>query len=735
MAELFDYRNQVASAVDELSGGLLGIRLLDGEADGISAGDLCRFYETSTSNSSMDVNDASTQSMKERKLFRRICVTLSAQILSLLDVFIFPDSLDASLPASQLHGLALVRSTEARIGSSQGPLLTSLIRLSLLLLCHLEPCSVKMLQCSSRLRCFLHWIFELIREAESLEGYSAAFNKLTAPFDRLILAIVLQCHRTLGRCASLLKEIESTPFETYFDSKETQKKSYRRLLRVVVELRDILVTIFERRNEVLKSCLSQEAFEALRSCLEVALASQSENTAATGSQKEFLVRALLHSSWVTKFQDVDIRGRVSLPEQLQTRGTSNSQQTGVSAIEDLLNESDEIVRSFEKSLNVRFEKYLETQRKWAETGAVRELECEGDATLKRLSQKHPYDLGEFLKVLASRNVASDERWKGIDMKINELWKGGIHWKLPEHTDHLGRRIVLVRNRQFDDHSVASYDLQMGKEREKEEKEREERLRRKQELSELMRRNTEAFTSQNIDDEEDEEKETDTIASDSVRGRLDTVMTFDSEVDNERDIFDTMTSDPELDTAVESFEVDAIENIELVDSAAAEIDNDEDAWAKGFIWTDGESVVARFDSVLIVTLQYLIEGKLLLTTHGLYFHQTGEDTNVVTKESKSSEGNDRRWRLSRLTDVHGRRYMLRAQALELFFSDSHELFLNFLNGSKERDRFYAKLRNSCRVSFFLLFIQLVLITMVTDNSPWTIFKLFCYRYQCFFLQNR
>ena len=248
VAELFDYRNQVASAIDEVSGGLLGIRLSDGEADGISSGDLCQFYERSKSNSSIDVDDASTVSMRERQLFRRICVTLSAQILSLLDVFIFPDSLDASLPASQLHGLALVRSTEARIGSSQGPLLTSLIRLSLLLLCHLEPCSVKMLQCSSRLRCFLHWIFELIREAEALEGYSAAFNKLTAPFDRLILAIMLQCHRTLGRCASLLKEIESTPFETYFDTKETQKKSYRRLLRVTVELRDILVTIFGNYN-------------------------------------------------------------------------------------------------------------------------------------------------------------------------------------------------------------------------------------------------------------------------------------------------------------------------------------------------------------------------------------------------------------------------------------------------------------------------------------------------------
>ena len=42
-------------------------------------------------------------------------------------------------------------------------------------------------------------------------------------------------------------------------------------------------------------------------------------------------------------------------------------------------------------------------------------------------------------------------------------------------------------------------------------------------------------------------------------------------------------------------------------------------------------------------------------------------------------------------------MLRAQALELFFSDSHELFLNFLEGHKERNRFYAKLRNSCKVS--------------------------------------
>ena len=121
-----------------------------------------------------------------------------------------------------------------------------------------------------------------------------------------------------------------------------------------------------------------------------------------------------------------------------------------------------------------------------------------------------------------------------------------------------------------------------------------------------------------------------------------------------------------------------------------------------------SVVARFESVTIVTLQSLIEGSLLLTTHGLYFKRVGEEVSAMSREPTSnqdqsrnfgsSEGNDRRWRLSRLTEVLGRRYMLRAQALELFFSDSHELFLNFSGGTKERDRFHAKLRNSCKVSF-------------------------------------
>lgn len=697
VADLFDYRNQVASAIDDVSGGLHGIRLPEGRVGGIRTEELLEFFRKSQSNFALVADDASAESMRERGLFRRICVSLSSQILSLLDVFIFPDSLDASLPASQLHGLALVRSTETRIGSSQGPLLTSLVRLSLLLLCHLEPCSVKLLQCSSRLRCFLHWIFELIREAESLEGYSAAFNKLTAPFDRLILAIVLQCHRTLGRCASLLREIESTPFEVYFDSKETQKKAYRRLLRVSLELRDILSAIFERRNEVLKASLSEEAFDELRSCLEPTLSTTNDVVAAPSSQKEALVRNLLFSSWVTKFQDVDIRGRVSLPEQLQTQALRNTDQSGVSAIEDLHNESDEIVRSFEKSLNVCFEKYLEAQRKWAETGAVRDLECDGDSTMKRLSQRHAQDLSELAKVAAARSLAADERWKGIDRKTTELWREWKHWKLARYTDRIGRRILLVRNRQFNDHAVASYDLQMGMEREKEERDREERLRKKQQrVSDVMKRNVDAFKPQNIDvPDDDEEKDADDFEAGSEMMRADPVPVGLG--DGGR-----APSNTNLEIAAEAIGTDASEDMDF-EAPAHEDANDIDAWAKSFIWTDNESVVARFDSVMIVSLQYVIAGNLLLTTHGLYFHQTSEGKNVVTKDStkpsSAEDANDRRWRLSRLTEVHGRRYMLRSQALELFFSGSHELFLNFDDGSKERDRFYAKLRNSCRVSGF------------------------------------
>lgn len=137
--QLLDYRNQDASAIDGITGGMYGIRL-DNLVSGVNAFEALAGAKLHTSG------------RRRRDRYRYVSVVLASQMLTLLDAFIFPDNLDTSKAASQLHGLALVRSTEPRLGQSQGTLLASLVRLSLILLAYLEPSSVKFLQACSRLR-------------------------------------------------------------------------------------------------------------------------------------------------------------------------------------------------------------------------------------------------------------------------------------------------------------------------------------------------------------------------------------------------------------------------------------------------------------------------------------------------------------------------------------------------------------------------------------------------------
>lgn len=691
MPDMFDYRNNQSASVDPISGGLNGIKLPESGILSISATEILQFVrlvgkqEHGHAGSREFESSSTTQ---ENDLFRRMSVLLSTQILSLLDVFIFPDSLDAALPASQLHGLALVRSTENRIGRSQGALVSSTVRLSLVCITNLEPSSVKFLQSASRLRCFLHWFLELVREGEAMEGFTAAFNELTAANDRLILAVVLLCHRSLGRCGALLSEIESSSFDKYFETKDSQKKAYRRLLRVVIELRDIVLTCFKGRNGVLSTSLSSSAYEALRACFEVKPASENDvQQSKTQSSKESLARELLESAWVGKFQDVVIYDNFIVPEQLESSAGIDPNSRGFLCVKELTLESKSIIDDFEKGLNGSFEKYLEGQRLWADTGTVRDLEYEGDTTKKRLSGRHKFDVSNHLKYAASKASSAEVRWNSIDRKVSDLWKFGEHSKLPKYTDCLGRRIVLVKNRRFDDHHEANYELLMGREREQEARDREERQRKKKELEDLMKRNSEAIVPYNEEDDPVDHEEEYRDPSSDLQNEMD-----DSVVQSDLDTTDVETTETNDDEG-------------SIISDLPRTEHDVDAWAKGFIWSDSESVVARFDNVVVVTLQSLVEGKLLLTTHGLYFRQIGREINVLTRQPEedgdepqqlSNGPTDRRWRLSRLTEVHGRRYMLRAQALELFFSDSHELFLNFAGGSKDRDKFYAKMRNSCKV---------------------------------------
>ena len=170
-----------------------------------------------------------------------------------------------------------------------------------------------------------------------------------------------------------------------------------------------------------------------------------------------------------------------------------------------------------------------------------------------------------------------------------------------------------------------------------------------------------------------------------------------------------------------------DRIDSTEIGGIDADGDIDSWAKIFIWSDSEAVVARFDSIMLVSLRCFVKGALLLTTHGLYFRQTGDEIGTITREpiakGEKTDSTSRRWRLARLIEVHGRRYMLRPQALELFFSDSHELFLNFPDGHKERDRFYAKLRSSCKVS------SMPTLMLAVNLLPNVIRSVTCIRRQC------
>uniref|UniRef100_A0A7S4NG05 BEACH domain-containing protein n=1 Tax=Odontella aurita TaxID=265563 RepID=A0A7S4NG05_9STRA len=794
VADLFDYANQSSSAIDESSGGLHGIRLPDGPVPGIGAS---QAYVEAPFNVH-EADKSPEMQRNQRENYRPVCVVLSSQLLSLLDAFIFPDTLDASLPTSQLHGLALVRSTEPRLGQAQGPLLASLLRLSLVLLSHLEPSSVKFLQCCSRLRCFLHWTLELIRESIAEGGYSAAFHDLTAPLDRMVLAVVLQCHRALSRCSAVLMEIESSPVDKYFPNADVRQKNYRRLFRATLELREVVLAAYRGRNEVLRAALSLQAYEALQAGLEETSSSgkssggkstrsslrhtgsdesptkgrRISSSKAKGSSikdrgsshrgsssKEASLRAFLANVWVTRFHDVDMIGGIAVPEQVsrgQVYRNRTASDRGLLAVEELATESKRIILDYTRALNAPFEAYCEDQRLWAETDAVRDLEYEGDLAVKRLAGKYRSDLQDISRLENLRSKAAGHRWIATERKIVELGDECEHWILANFTDKLHRRILLVRNREFDAHEEASYELMLGKEREKAKKEREERLRRRKEESELAASLNRAskglvpYKEPDMLDGEEEAPQPD-VSGDKQIGpnamirrasarAMPGIVPFSDLMASMADLgddLDDITLEPEDDALSYIMEEDEMQDseassgqqatadteqsdsafgadwdqVEPIDDDIHEMDSvkveDQDAWARAFLWSEGEHVVQRFDSVVLVTLQTVTDGELLLTTHGLYFHATGDEISVMTKEKKSStsedgqcsstsEQRDRRWRLSRLTEVHGRRYMLRAQAAELFFADTRELFINFNGGTSERDKFYAKLRSHCKV---------------------------------------
>jgi hypothetical protein len=101
-----------------------------------------------------------------------------------------------------------------------------------------------------------------------------------------------------------------------------------------------------------------------------------------------MVRAFLSSPWITGFMDVDSyespngggKRTFSVPE-MASNGQASRNRTastaGFDAVEALLKESDEIISEMNRCMDNPFHMYLDQQRAWAETDAVRDLEYEG----------------------------------------------------------------------------------------------------------------------------------------------------------------------------------------------------------------------------------------------------------------------------------------------------------------------------------------------------------------------
>ena len=552
----------------------------------------------------------------------------------------------------------------------------------------------------------------------------------------------------------------------YFASNDSKHRNLKRLLRSTQELKEIVSHAFRSRNDVCRSGLSLEAYESLQIALEEPQqkarrgrksSSTAGNTRSRSRHESQLTEdaiGFLSSPWVTGFMDIESyesndeeRTTFSVPEMASNRQNYRNRTAltaGFDAVEALAKESNEIVAELNRCLDIPFEDYLEEQRRWADTNLVRDMEYDGDVTVKTLAGRHKNDLDISVQQSKLRDGSTKREVVAISTKVVEPWKSRHHWKFSSSTDRLHRRIVLVYNRNHEDHTEASYELMLVRDREKAEREREERMRKRAEkqkeaaAEEASRRaNASSMNQINalelhedmaiVDDYNPESSASDMAAAMRAaregivpmaqaaakleadeKDEMDYIEDFDDEVEEEDDEQRNI-----LEPAVEGF-VDA-ESLSVeeprrdwahtnIAKEQEEEQQQEDDWAKELIFLKEERIVKRFESVSIVTLRTITDGDLLLTSHGLYFRQTGEEVDVMTKESAGNNhsddekrdvlGSNQQWRLSRLHEVHGRRFMLRSTAIELFFVDlSAPLFINFHSGVTLRDNFYSKIRSS------------------------------------------
>ena len=113
------------------------------------------------------------------------------------------------------------------------------------------------------------------------------------------------------------------------------------------------MTIYERRNVVVRSSLAKEAICAFQSCIESPTAKNGETSTNSSSQKESVVRSLLASDWVNKFE-MCLSRKSDLLSLIGGKACSILADEN-SFTQDLRRDVSEIEKTFQKSLNLSFE--------------------------------------------------------------------------------------------------------------------------------------------------------------------------------------------------------------------------------------------------------------------------------------------------------------------------------------------------------------------------------------------
>ena len=654
------------------------------------------------------------------------CIALSGGTLSLLDAFIFPEedeedegndltasaanhllsaspyhasTATASTQSSQtqssnndppdvmLRGLALVKPVEPRIGTAQGPLLASLLRLSLLLIRKLDPSSLKFREACSRLRCLFHWALEMIREISVTCGYSNAFHELTAKLDRCVLATVLTCHLALRNMDAMLQQFYSQDGADATNTKQQQHpRNIRRTFLSAMELREIIIDAVRRRSEVLREALSLEAYEALQFGLEQQSHRQRRRTSLSDipwTTKEQNIRMFLKCDWIVNFVPSE---RMLSDGQVYKKRTSNKR--GILALREIYKENLNIEKEFESKLQESFELYLQDERAWAgDVQLVRQREILGDTLGKKLRssyKKLDLPLEDDTAVAMTEALAEEEDWQ-YDYAMHP--SGRRLWLLPQ----------VNRSKEYIKYA---YDMslgQSGQDASQLDGEKTSTLAAADDVNnmdvmKLQRKlSFNPFSEYNDKDEEEEEDEEEDDPDPQEK---------------EEDPLEETVSESEMDLHHPS---SSINNARFGFPSGSS--NAETSWASTEFSFAPDEYILYHQSATWIRLRSHARGILLLTNLALYFKVNA----VISSMNASLEVTDpwmdqqqqqqqqqefgkfsssaRRWKHINLKHIMARRHVMQYSAMEIFYENQVSLLMN-LHTIEQCDAFYSQLRSQC-----------------------------------------